>query len=174
IQAMRRKDSGYLRVFLVVIVMLLTGLPRAVAAEADIIIYNGKILTADSPDPNAFSTAQAAAVKEGKFLAVGANEEILKLAGTDTKKIDLGGRTVLPGLVETHNHVMEYARHWFPKGTLQYGQTVPPIAYTNKADFLAQLRTMALKMKPGEWIITEPEGGIPGSMGIVPDLQEGK
>jgi len=167
-----RKQITFLLIGLVLIAW--TGLRQALAAEADMVIYNGKILTVDSPDPNNFSTAEAAAIRDGKFLAVGRNSDILKLAGADTKKIDLGGRTVLPGLVETHDHVMEYSRHWFPKGTLQYGRTVPPITWTNKPDFLAQLRTMALKMKSGDWIITEPEGGIAGSMGIVPDLQEGK
>jgi len=59
--------------------------------DADMVIYNGKILTVDSPSPDNFRMAQAAAVYDGKFIAVGTNEEILPYAGTNTQKIDLGG-----------------------------------------------------------------------------------
>src|SRR3990172_3621694 len=69
-------------------------------AEADLVIFNGKILTANTPDANNFAMAQAAAIAGGKFLAVGSNQEVLPLAGPQTRRIDLGGRTVLPGLVE--------------------------------------------------------------------------
>ncbi|MCH8269000.1 MAG: hypothetical protein IH846_15950, partial [Acidobacteria bacterium] len=64
---------------------------RALAAgmEADMVIYNGKILTADSPDPNGFTVAQAVALYDGKIIVVGTNEEALEMAGPGTRKIDL-------------------------------------------------------------------------------------
>ncbi|MCH8269542.1 MAG: hypothetical protein IH846_18750, partial [Acidobacteria bacterium] len=56
---------------------------RAAAAglEADMVILNGRILTADSPSPDQFSIAQAAAVYDGKCIAVGSNDEVLEYAG---------------------------------------------------------------------------------------------
>lgn len=142
------------------LLLLLAG-NRALAAglEAELVIFNGKILTADSPDLNNFRTAQAAAIYGGRFVAVGTNNEVLPYAGPGTKKIDLGGRTVIPGLVETHNHIYSYASHFFPKGAPRVGVVDPPINFTGKDEVLAQLRTIALTKKPGEWIITSASGG---------------
>jgi len=69
-------------------------------AAPDAIYFNGKILTVDS----AFSITQALAIKGDHFLEVGTNEDILALAGVQTKKIDLQGHTVVPGLIEAHAH----------------------------------------------------------------------
>ena len=139
--------------------------------EAEMVIFNGKILTADNADVKSYKTAQAAAVYDGKFVAVGSNEEVMQYAGPGTKKVDLGGRTVIPGLIETHDHIYDAAAHFFPKGAPRVAETDPGISWTNKADFLAQIQTLALKKKPGEWIITSPRGG---EMGIVPELQRGE
>ena len=149
------------------------GATRSCAAglAADMIIYNGKILTANSPDPKNFSTAQAAAIYDGKFVAVGTNEEVMQFAGDKTRKIDAGGRTVLPGLVETHDHLYEYATHFFPPGKSMVGATDPPVSWNkNKDEFVAQIRTIALKHKPGEWIILGTRGG---EAGIIPELERG-
>jgi predicted amidohydrolase YtcJ len=69
-------------------------------AAPDLVIHNGKIVTVD----RAFSVAQAAAVRGGRFVAVGTNAAILALAGPSTDKVNLQGRTVLPGFNDTHNH----------------------------------------------------------------------
>ncbi len=139
--------------------------------EADMVILNGKILTADSPDPNDFTIAQAAAIYDGKFIAVGSNEEALEFAGPSTQRIDLEGHTVIPGLVETHDHIYGYGSHFFPPGQPQPGKTDPSIPWTNKADGLAQIRTLTLNKQPGEWIITSPSAGL---MGVVVELQKGE
>ena len=76
---------------------------------------NGKILTADSPDQNNFTIAQAAAIYDGKFIVVGSNEEALEYAGPSTRKIDVGGRTVIPGLVELITTFMVTDHTSFPK-----------------------------------------------------------
>jgi predicted amidohydrolase YtcJ len=151
---------------------LLLGSQQSSAAglEADMVIYNGKILTANSPDPNGFTTVQAAAVYDGKFVAVGSNDEVMQYAGPSTKKIDLEGRTVLPGLVESHDHLYDYSDHFFPPGAPHFLETAPPVSYTNKDEFLAQIRTLTLNKKPGEWIVTATRGG---SGGIIPELQRG-
>ncbi len=139
--------------------------------EADMVIMNGKILTADNPDSNNFTTAQAAAIYDGKFIAVGANEQVMQFAGEKTRKIDLGGRTVLPGIVESHDHLYDYSNHFLPPGKARFGETDPPLSWTkDKSEFLAQIRTLALKHKPGEWIITTTRGG---EMGIIPELERG-
>ena len=66
----------------------------------DAIYYNGKIVTVDKE----FSIARAVAIKGDKFVGVGSDKEVLSLAGPDTRRIDLKGRTVIPGLIEAHAH----------------------------------------------------------------------
>lgn len=73
----------------------------------DLIVHNGKIVTMDDLDPfrppgNIF---QAMAIREDLIQFLGTDAEILSLAGPQTRKIDLGGRTVVPGLIDTHNHL---------------------------------------------------------------------
>ncbi|MFL6763389.1 MAG: amidohydrolase [Sphingomicrobium sp.] len=71
------------------------------SAGADMIIRNAKIVTVDS----GFSIAQAAAIKDGKFVAVGSNAAVMKNAGPATRIVDMGGKTVLPGFNDTHVHL---------------------------------------------------------------------
>jgi hypothetical protein len=68
--------------------------------EADLILLNGKIVTVDPSD----TIAEAVAVKDGRILKVGSAAEIKRLAGSRTQVIDLEGRTVLPGFVDSHEH----------------------------------------------------------------------
>src|SRR5207237_80821 len=71
----------------------------ATAAElADLVLHHGKIVTVDET----FTIAEAVAIKGDRLLAVGTNSEILKLAGPKTERIDLDGKTVLPGLADSH------------------------------------------------------------------------
>src|SRR5262249_24669974 len=69
--------------------VLCCGRLLAAGIDADWVLYNGKILTADTDDPGRFSTAQAVAIYDGKFIVVGQNQEALATAGAKTKKIDL-------------------------------------------------------------------------------------
>jgi predicted amidohydrolase YtcJ len=69
---------------------------------ADVIYYDGTIITINDAQPQ----VEAVAVKDGKILAVGAKDELLKSKGDATKLIDLEGRTMLPGFVDAHGHVM--------------------------------------------------------------------
>ena len=66
----------------------------------EIILYNGNIFTVDPKDPK----AQALAIAGGRVLAVGSNSDILSLSTANTKKIDLGHNTVLPGFIDAHSH----------------------------------------------------------------------
>ena len=65
----------------------------------DTILYNGKILTVDNHEVNSNlgTIAQAIAIRDGKIVAVGANDQIRPQGGSNTKAIDLKGRTVMPG-----------------------------------------------------------------------------
>ena len=70
------------------------------AEPADAIYHNGTILSMDDEQP----TAEAVAVKDGKIVAVGAKDDVLKTAGDETARIDLGGKTMLPGFFDSHGH----------------------------------------------------------------------
>jgi len=82
---------------------------RGMVIFADAVYHNGKVLTVDER----FSIVQAFAVREGKIMAAGTNGEILDLAGPNTRRLDLKGKTVIPGLIDTHSHLFDYApRNW--------------------------------------------------------------
>jgi len=76
-----------------------------VVVEADIIFYNGTLLTIDEDQPQ----AQAIAVKGEKILGVGSDVEILALQGPQTRLVDLAGKTLLPGFVDGHTHTIVFA-----------------------------------------------------------------
>ncbi|MCH8298572.1 MAG: amidohydrolase [Chloroflexi bacterium] len=70
--------------------------------KAETVIKNANIMTMDSERP----TAQALAMTHGRFLGVGSNEDVEGLVGPGTKVLDLGGKTVLPGFIDAHIHVL--------------------------------------------------------------------
>jgi predicted amidohydrolase YtcJ len=137
---MEIKKAIFLIMFLsLVLAPALTGASSLVVHYPDMILYNGKVVTVDKY----FSIAQAVAIRDGKFLAVGKNTNIFALAGRGTLKIDLKGKTVLPGLIDSHNH-MEEAGEALYKVPLGKAKTV--------ADALALIKEWVVKTKPGEWI----------------------
>jgi len=76
----------------------------ALAADADLILHNGKVVTVDA----AFRVKEAVAWKGGRITAAGTNAEVLKAErGPGTRVVDLGGKTVLPGLIDAHVHALE-------------------------------------------------------------------
>src|SRR5215467_6083496 len=80
--------------------LMVAAMTAASAETADTILYNGKILTVDRD----FSVREAIAIAHGKVLATGTSADIRKLADDKTGLIDLGGRTVIPGLTDGHIH----------------------------------------------------------------------
>ncbi|PJI49207.1 MAG: amidohydrolase [Pseudomonas sp.] len=73
---------------------------EAQAQDADLVLYNAKVFTAEPGQP----LQQAVAVADGKVLQVGSNEDIRKLAGKDSKQVDLGGKVLMPGFIDSHSH----------------------------------------------------------------------
>src|SRR5829696_9846085 len=68
----------------------------------DLILVNGTVHTVDAHD----LTATAVAIKDGRFVGVGLDNEVRELAGFGTTVEDLGGATVIPGLIDSHNHLL--------------------------------------------------------------------
>src|SRR6185295_3276728 len=113
----------------------------ASAQTADTILFNGKILTVDKD----FSTQQAVAIGDGRILATGASAAMKKLAGRGAKLIDLGGRTVIPGLTDGHIHGIRAA--------LTFGTEVNWIGVPTLKDALEKIGQAAKAQKPGSWIV---------------------
>lgn len=71
---------------------------------ADLLIWNGTVITLDPQD----SVAEALAVKDGKVLATGSEEQVSHLIGPETRVMDMGGGTATPGLISTHDHFLQH------------------------------------------------------------------
>jgi predicted amidohydrolase YtcJ len=120
---------------------------------ADAVYHNGKILTVDER----FSVTQAMAVRDGKIMAVGTNAEILNLAGPKTQRLDLKGKTIIPGFIDTHSHLFDYApANWasdlekLEPELAQYRQSEVRVKSLEEA--IAQLKEMVSKSQPGKMI----------------------
>lgn len=109
---------------------------------ADLVLYNGKVVTVDLDG----SEAEAVAVREGKIIKVGNNAEILELAREDASRLDLEGKILLPGFIDTHEHCIR-------KGLqLDWVQcTTPPM--NSLKDVITALKAKAETKPEGEWVI---------------------
>jgi hypothetical protein len=108
--------------------------------EVDKILRNGRIATLAGPRP----FAQAVAVYEGRFLAVGSDEEIMRLRGAKTDVIDLGDRTVIPRLNDSHMHPI--------RGGLNYNMELRWDGVPSLADALRMLREQAQRTPAPQWV----------------------
>jgi len=120
--------------------VLLNGVP-ARAQSADTVLLNGKIITLDSTTP----AGEALAVRDGKIIAIGKSDDIRKLAGTGTRSIDLAGRAVIPGLIDSHMHAIRAA--------MFYATEVNWIGATSIPEAMERIKAAAQRAKPGQWII---------------------
>lgn len=106
----------------------------------DVILSNGKIITVD----DRFSIAQAVAIRGDRIVAVGTNQAIVRLAGPNTRRIDLAGRSVIPGLIDNHMHLYRAAGTWTRE--LRWDGV-----YSRK-QALDMLRAKAMSAGSGQWV----------------------
>jgi len=109
------------------------------AEEADLILHHGRIVTVDK----AFSIHEAIAVKDGRIVLTGSNDEVLKLRGENTASVDLAGKMMLPGLMDSHTH---------PTGAamFEFDHEIPTME--SIADVLAYVKKRTKMLDEGEWI----------------------
>ena len=115
---------------------------EAQQAAPDIILSNGKIITVD----DTFSIAQAVAVRGDRIVAVGSNQDINRLAGPSTRRIDLRGRSVIPGFIDNHAHFQEEGEYWTLETRLD--------GIESRKVALEKISAVAKSRKPGEWVYT--------------------
>ncbi|MQA60967.1 MAG: amidohydrolase family protein [Actinophytocola sp.] len=110
---------------------------------ADVIFYGGQVLTLDQRN----SRATAIATRAGRVLAVGDDRTMLGLAGAHTRRHDLGGRTAIPGFVESHTHP------YFFGLTLDAAVDAGSPPNDSVADIVERVSDAAKTTPPGEWIV---------------------
>lgn len=113
----------------------------AQAQPADLVVTNAKIATLDA----AGTMAQAIAVRDGRIVAVGSAAQMGAFTSPATRTVDAGGRTVVPGLIDSHMHAVRAA--------LSYSTEVNWIGAGTIAEAMARIRTAAANARPGGWLI---------------------
>jgi predicted amidohydrolase YtcJ len=139
-----RNRSAYLAIasLLLAITLAFAAFALPVAAQSpDIALVNGKIITLDERS----TIAEALAVRDGTIIAVGRSADIRGLAGPATRIIDLGGRTVIPGLIDSHMHAIRAA--------LFYATEVNWIGARSIPEAMERIAAAARAARPGQWII---------------------
>ena len=130
---------GSAAVGIALVAVIASALARA-QTSADLILVNGTVITVDAAD----SIAQGVAVSGGKIVAVGASRDMRALANGRTQVIDLHGRTVTPGLIDTHVHFSETAD--------LFSINLSDVAITKIDDVVKRVAERVATAKGGEWI----------------------
>ena len=110
------------------------------AAAADVILHRGLFTTLARSHP----TATAVAIRDGRFLAVGADKEVMALAGPKTKVVDLKGRRVLPGLIDNHLHII--------RGGLNFNMELRWDGVRSLVDAMNMLKRQVAVTPPPQWV----------------------
>jgi predicted amidohydrolase YtcJ len=113
---------------------------RAQQPTPDLVLGNGKIITVDER----FTIAQAVAIKGDRIVATGTNQEMAQLAGANTRRIDLMGRAVIPGLIDNHIHLLRAGTTWLRE--LRFD------GVESRKQAVEMLRARAKAAAPGEWV----------------------
>jgi hypothetical protein len=107
-------------------------------ATPDLVLFNGRFTTLDRSNP------EAVAIKDGRFSAVGAAREVLPTAGPDTRVVDLRGRRAIPGLIDSHMHII--------RGGLNYNLELRWDGMRSLSDAMAMLKRQAQATPPPQWV----------------------
>lgn len=128
-------------VFAVLLVITVLSFPiRQVQAQApDVILHHGHIVTVNA----GFDEVEAMAIQGDRIQAVGSNEEVLKLAGPETRQIALEGKTVLPGLIDSHVHATGAAVY-------EFDHEIPPMETID--DVIRYVQRRSEQLEDGQWI----------------------
>ena len=137
---MRTSQTRAFRTLALLTIAGATSLLRAQQPAPDLILSNGKIITVDER----FSIAQAVAIKGDRIVAVGSNQEMARLAGPNTRRIDLMGRSVTPGLIDNHMHLLRAAATWLREVRFD--------GMESRKQAVEMLRARAKAAGPGEWV----------------------
>lgn len=114
---------------------------QAAGGKADAIYFGGDILTMATKDP---SYAEAIAVEDGKIAFIGSKIEALKLKGDATRLVDLQGRTLLPGFIDTHGHMVYFGKNMIDADL--FGAPDIP-------ELVARMKVQVDKTPDGAWIV---------------------
>jgi len=113
---------------------------KAQQPAPDLVLLNGKVITVDER----FSLAQALAVRGDRLVAVGSNSDVARLAGPNTRRIDLRGRSVIPGLIDNHMHLLRAGTTW--QSEVRWD------GIGSRKEALDLLRARTKSVKPGDWV----------------------
>jgi len=130
----------------VVLVAILSALASSgVRAQrnVDTIVTNGKILTVD----DRFSIVEALAIDEGRIVTRGTRQEVARYAGPKTQVIDVGGKTVIPGLIDNHFHLTRAVATWHQQARFE--------GVGSRKEALAILAAKAASQPAGEWVMVQ-------------------
>ncbi len=150
--------------------------PPELISYPDLIVYNGKLVSMDDATlSNAVGKIyQAMAVRGDRIQFLGTNDEMLRYAGPKTRKIDLKGRTLLPGWIDTHNHLHNQAvSQWAKENSAKIESIARTFSVSGKTfDELSRGIELVVKEqmahpKPGQWaIVILPGGGAGTDIGV--------
>ena len=128
-------------------------------SRPSLVLYGGNVVTLDPALP----AAEAVAISGDRIAEVGANRDIRRLAGADTRLVDLAGRTVVPGLVDAHAHMDREGLKLL----------CPSLAGARSIDdVLQRIEPLVKAAAPGDWIVTMPLGDPPYYLDVPGNLRE--
>src|SRR5690606_14771297 len=119
---------------------LVTASESFAMTQPDLVIVNAKVTTLDKANPE----AQAVAIRGGKFLSVGSEQQVRAAVGPDATVIDAKGRRLIPGLIDSHIHVI--------RGGLNYTMELRWDGVPSLADAMAMLKKQAQNTPPPQWV----------------------
>lgn len=149
----------------------LQNVPAELVSYPDFILYNGKVVSMDdaSLSNSIGKTYQAIAVRGNHIVALGTNDQVLRLAGSQTKKYDVKGRLVTPGLINPHSHLHDYAVDRWAQANPQKVEAIRKSFTVTGKNFEEITKGIELIVKeqmahplPGQWAWINLGGGAQG------------